>query len=413
MSLSSPGQGTPSAEDNGIASRVMSLTGNADADALLLLLYESEVARCVTPATVQSDWPPKEFAKKLDWTARQIKAAIKRLDAIDVVAMTGSSEQYGCTGIELRPKGMAIVAQQRGDAWPKPRASDDARAKRVFVISGRNDEAVDAFNNYLRAMGLEPVEFERVRAELGGTAEIARIVKAGMDRAHAVLALVTPEEFAALHPKHRGKNEEPRMISRWQARPNVIFEAGMAFARDRDRFAFVIAGEAQLFTDVDGIHVFRMSNSATGPRTTLAHTLKAMGCAVNDSLQFQRVGDFVSCVKDLPRVNDPFAPLAAASAAESVSAATIVDDDEAVLHLQGWASNAARTSGATQRVYRFTELDSELGFVPGTAKRIISDSTLEPNFKLAGTSGGSFRIERRPARVREVLPRGGGRGERI
>jgi hypothetical protein len=112
----------------------------------------------------------------------------------------------------------------------------------VFVIHGRNADACAEMGIFLRACGLKPINFGDLRAEMGGTPTIDRIVEAGMARAQGVVALFTPDEYAALRPSLRAKDDRGDAIARWQARPNVIFEAGMAFGKDRDRVVFVVLG---------------------------------------------------------------------------------------------------------------------------------------------------------------------------
>jgi predicted nucleotide-binding protein len=180
-------------------------------------------------------------------------------------------------------------------------------SKKVFVIHGRNHEAVREMNRFLRALGLEPVNFKDLRATLGGTATIAEVVFAGMAQAQGVIALFTGDEYAALRPEHREEHEDATQIARWQGRPNVIFEAGMAFGRDRDRVVFVLLGAVELFSDVAGVHVLRPNNAADGDRYVLMRTLKySLGCDINDSSAYMTEGDFVSCVKPRLATIDPF-----------------------------------------------------------------------------------------------------------
>jgi hypothetical protein len=75
-------------------------------------------------------------------------------------------------------------------------------------------------DNFLRACGLEPINFGELRAEMGGTPTIADIVERGMSTAQGVIALFTPDEHGVLrgdlksHPEEAGESAE-----RWQARP--------------------------------------------------------------------------------------------------------------------------------------------------------------------------------------------------
>src|SRR6202035_1586202 len=87
-------------------------------------------------------------------------------------------------------------------------------------------------------------------------------------------------------------NDHGDSLGRWQARPNVLFEAGIAFARDRRRAVFVQSGQVTLFTDLAGIHILHPTTDPRGPRDTLRKTLKAMSCDINDSSDWMTHGDF-------------------------------------------------------------------------------------------------------------------------
>ena len=121
--------------------------------------------------------------------------------------------------------------------------------KKVFLIHGRNMEARKQIGYFLAALGLEALNFDDVRVTLKGTPTIVDIVRAGMDQAQGVIALFTADEYAWTRPEFMS-GESGESVERWQARPNVLFEAGMAFGRDRDRVVFVKLGR-------DGIAVLK------------------------------------------------------------------------------------------------------------------------------------------------------------
>lgn len=193
------------------------------------------------------------------------------------------------------PTQMIATEQASEDSMPTE-SDQNANPRRVFIIHGRNLNAAVELARFVRALGLEPLDFDELRAEMGGTPTVADIVTEGMKRCQGVIALFTGDEWAALRPEHRGPNDKGEAIQRWQARPNVIFEAGMAFARDRKRVVFVQFGDVDLFTDVAGVHVLRPTNAESGARHTLRNTLRAMGCPVNESAAWMTEGDFESCV---------------------------------------------------------------------------------------------------------------------
>jgi predicted nucleotide-binding protein len=180
-----------------------------------------------------------------------------------------------------------------------------ANPTRVFVIYGQNTAAYNEMVKFLRALRLEPLDFNRVGADLAQELKenptVLQIVRRGMALAQGVVALFTPDEWAVLRPAldpARGSGEESR---RWQARPNVIFEAGLAMGAAPDRTIFVKLGpDVRLFSDLGGVHLVNIGNTHKS-RDYLRDRLKAAGCAVematNPHLDTAQAGDFVSCVE--------------------------------------------------------------------------------------------------------------------
>jgi predicted nucleotide-binding protein len=162
--------------------------------------------------------------------------------------------------------------------------------KRVFVIYGRNDKAFEAMKQFLRALGLKPYDFNELAAEQGGSAFVGDIVLEGMKRSKAVIAMFTPDEKAELLPDFSGPHDAAHDLSRRQARPNVIFEAGLALGHDAKKTIIVTLGsDVKLFSDVDGRHIVRLTNSP-GARDAIRLRLKHLGCAVEESGDWHSAG---------------------------------------------------------------------------------------------------------------------------
>lgn len=195
-----------------------------------------------------------------------------------------------------------------GDEMRGAKQQPDRR--KVFLIHGRNDAAQKEMRTFLRSLGLIARPFDDIRHGLPGNATIMDVIQAGMKESQGVIALFTADEFASLRPDFRGPNEQPREAMRWQARPNVIFEAGLAYGLAPDRFVFVLLGDVELFSDVSGIHFYRISNDPRRRFALRQFLANGMGCDVeHQSSEWQEAGDFDSCVKALPgaRPHDPFA----------------------------------------------------------------------------------------------------------
>jgi hypothetical protein len=146
---------------------------------------------------------------------------------------------------------------------------------------------------FLRSIGLAPIEWDQATSFTGkGSPYIGEILDAAFDRAHAVVVLITPDEVAYLRAEYASGEEDPESRPAAQARPNVLFEAGMALGRDPDRTVLVTVGEVRRFSDIDGLHVVRLSNEIA-TRQRLAGRLGTAGCAVDLSgTDWHTAGDF-------------------------------------------------------------------------------------------------------------------------
>jgi predicted nucleotide-binding protein len=160
--------------------------------------------------------------------------------------------------------------------------SPPADAREVFVVHGRNEAARRALFEFLRAIDLRPLEWaEAVQSTGGGAPYVGQILDAAFSRAHAVVVLMTPDDEVRLRSSFRSESERSREVPfAGQARPNVLFEAGMAVGRNPERTVFVEIGELRPFSDVEGRHVIRPDRS-TEWRRDLSQRLETVGCPVN------------------------------------------------------------------------------------------------------------------------------------
>ena len=176
------------------------------------------------------------------------------------------------------------------------RPSVDSRE--VFVIHGRNSTARDALFEFLRAIDLHPLEWsEAVSATGKASPYIGEILDAAFSRAHAVVVLFTPDDEVRLRQEFRGDGDLPHETElTGQARPNVLFEAGMAMGRHPGRTVLVELGDLRPFTDIAGLHVIRMDGSSQR-RQELAQRLGTTGCPVKlDGTDWHTAGDFDATV---------------------------------------------------------------------------------------------------------------------
>ena len=79
-----------------------------------------------------------------------------------------------------------------------------------------------------------------------------------------------------------------------QPRPNVLFEAGMAFGRQPDRTILVELGKLRPFSDVAGRNRVKL-NDTSEKRHELAQKLENAGCKVDLSgTDWYKTGSFGS-----------------------------------------------------------------------------------------------------------------------
>ena len=173
-----------------------------------------------------------------------------------------------------------------------------AGAREVFIVHGRNLAARDALFEFLRSVDLHPLEWsEAISATGKASPYIGEILDAAFSSAHAVVVLFTPDDEARLAAPFRVEGDPPHETQlTGQARPNVLFEAGMAMARSQDRTILVELGNLRPYSDIGGRYTLRLDNS-TQRRQELAKRLQSVGCLVNlEGTDWYTAGDFEAAI---------------------------------------------------------------------------------------------------------------------
>jgi len=186
---------------------------------------------------------------------------------------------------------LAEVPVRTGDD-PVPVSGPDPRS--IFVVHGRNVAARDAMFSFLRALNLEPIEWnEAVKATGRPNPYIGEVLKAAFSRAQTVLVLMTPDDEARLRDQyHEAGEPDHETTTTPQARANVLFEAGMAMAWDENRTVLVELGSCRPFSDIGGRHVLRMNNTAAR-RQELAERLQSAGASISMAgTDWHSIGNF-------------------------------------------------------------------------------------------------------------------------
>ncbi len=172
---------------------------------------------------------------------------------------------------------------------PRPRQARTARGQAaprrgttVFVVHGRNTTARDEVFLFLRAIGLRPLEWtQAIRLVRKGTPYVGEILEAAFREAAAVVVLLTADDEARLRRTfvRPGDPDYERNLT-GQARPNVLFEAGMAFGKDPNSTVLVQIGTVRPFSDVGGRHVVHLNNQPPSRQEFVAKLANA-GCNVD------------------------------------------------------------------------------------------------------------------------------------
>jgi predicted nucleotide-binding protein len=173
----------------------------------------------------------------------------------------------------------------------------EANPKKVFVVHGRNEKARDGIFDFLRSIGLDPIEWNRAIKSTGKASPfIGEVLDTAFEEAQAVVVLITGDDIAKLKD-HYVRKDDPDYEKKPtpQARPNVLFEAGLAFGRCSDRTVLVVLKNetTRPFSDISGRHIVKLSNTPES-RKDLIDRLQTAGCEIDieGKKDWLKTGDF-------------------------------------------------------------------------------------------------------------------------
>lgn len=171
-----------------------------------------------------------------------------------------------------------------------------AKDNSVFVVHGRNGKLRRSLFDFLRALGLKPLEWEKVVLMTKKTNPyVGEILDNTMAKVQAVVVLFSPDDLAKLKPELLQTSDggsEKKL--RGQPRPNVLFEAGLALGRHPDKTILVEVGKLRKFSDIAGRHLVRLTNDYT-KRNDLANRLENLGCKVDkQGTDWTKAGNFIA-----------------------------------------------------------------------------------------------------------------------
>lgn len=159
-----------------------------------------------------------------------------------------------------------------------------ADCKNVFVVYGRNLNFKSKIFEYLRLIGLNPLEWESIIPY--GAPFTFNVVENGLKQARACLILLTGDDEAKCIDEYILPNDadyEKKLTP--QPRLNVVFEAGMAFTLYKERTIIVKLGGQRNFSDIDGMNYINLNNIYDANdgvfKTQLNNRLRKCGCEID------------------------------------------------------------------------------------------------------------------------------------
>lgn len=146
----------------------------------------------------------------------------------------------------------------------------------VFVIYGRNEKIRKAMFTFLRAIGVEPLEWGVLKTE--PLSYIGEILENAFSKTQAVIVLLTPDDEAKLRDQFiRDEDDDYERKLTPQARPNVLFEAGIAIGKMEERTILIEFGNIRKFSDIEGRHRIKFNADSSEKRMEIINHLKMAG----------------------------------------------------------------------------------------------------------------------------------------
>lgn len=146
----------------------------------------------------------------------------------------------------------------------------------IFVVHGRDIQLNTDMFAFLRAIGLNPLEWSQaIKGARGVNPHVDEVIYDAMEKVQGVLVMFSPDEEARLKNKFCTPLDRKKRFNKLdgQARPNVIFEAGLALGAHSKKTLLVQVGDVRDISDIAGTHIVHLSNSAAS-RKELAQRLK-------------------------------------------------------------------------------------------------------------------------------------------
>jgi predicted nucleotide-binding protein len=203
-------------------------------------------------------------------------------EELDEIRLSSQTKSTMAPAPNSAPIGKGIATSGRGKS--KSFTKKTRKGNIVFVVHGRNEKLRKSLFSFLRAIHLNPIEWSKaIELTKKPSPYVGEILDAAFEKATAVVVLLTPDDEAQLRKAFLKKTDPPfESELTGQPRPNVLFEAGMAFGTHPDNTVLVQIGNIRPISDVIGRHVVHLSGSIES-RKELITKLKNCECIVDDS----------------------------------------------------------------------------------------------------------------------------------
>lgn len=216
---------------------------------------------------------------------RYLRIEIGRLKSMRELATEtlGRRDAHGthapATDPALTPASGVGAHRAGADSRDDTREAPADIARRVFVVYGRDGALVRGFFDLLFAVGLQPLEWEKLVGLNGTTAPyLGDVVRAAPRLAQANLVLLSPDDIVELHPDlYQDGDRDNERARAGQARPNVLFELGLAFMAAPERTIIVEIGNLRPIADLAGLNVIHFDGSVDAVKKIIDR-LTLAGC---------------------------------------------------------------------------------------------------------------------------------------
>jgi predicted nucleotide-binding protein len=233
--------------------------------------------------------------KRMGAAERTVYAAIQRtaaanrvpreLGALLLAGEYGISYQRYATTEQMAALRGAPIPSIPAETVARPPAGRERRPVKpvvtitnnsIFVVHGRDTQLNADIFAFLRSIGLNPLEWSQaIKGAKGANPHVDDVIHGAMETVQGVMVMFSPDEEARLKTKFCSPRDKKSGLGKLdgQARPNVIFEAGLALGAHSNKTLLVQVGDVRDISDIAGKHLVHLTN-ASASRKELAQRLK-------------------------------------------------------------------------------------------------------------------------------------------